>query len=96
MAEEGWIQGDCQAAPGFPSLLINTLESLGIAERPRYYNREASKHQKGELLIRLSWHGEVPSVTDGSCWSELPAGSELTGGVAVVEALVLALPGKGP
>ena len=30
-----------------------------------------------------------PSVTDGSCWSEL------TRGVAVVEALVLALPGRG-
>ena len=30
-----------------------------------------------------------PSVTDGSCWSEL------TGGVAVVEALVLALLGRG-
>src|SRR6185436_20703106 len=30
-----------------------------------------------------------PLVTDGSC------GSELTGGVAVVEALVLALPGRG-
>ena len=28
---------------------------------------------------------------DGSCWS----GSELTGGVAVVEARVLALPGRG-
>ena len=34
-------------------------------------------------------------MTDGSCWSELPARSELTGGVAVVEALVLALPGRG-
>ena len=32
-------------------------------------------------------------MIDGSCWSELPAGSEVTGGVAVVEALVLALPG---
>ena len=30
-----------------------------------------------------------PSVTDGSCWSEL------TEGVAIVEALVLALPGRG-
>ena len=28
-------------------------------------------------------------MTDGSCWSEL------TGGVAVIEALVLALPGRG-
>ena len=34
-------------------------------------------------------------MTDGSCWSELPAGSEVTAGVAVVEALVLALPGRG-
>jgi hypothetical protein len=38
-------------------------------------------------------------VTAGSCWSEGPAGAELTGGVAVVEAvveaLVLALPGRG-
>ena len=33
-------------------------------------------------------------MTDGSCWSELPAGSEVTVGVAVVEALVLALPGS--
>ena len=32
---------------------------------------------------------------DGSCWSELPTGPELTGGVVVVEALVLALPGRG-
>ena len=32
---------------------------------------------------------------DGSCWSELPTGSELTGGVAVVDALVLALPRRG-
>ena len=34
-------------------------------------------------------------MTDGSCWSKLPAGSELTGGVVVVEALVLALPRRG-
>ena len=34
-------------------------------------------------------------MTDGRCWSELPARSEVTGGVAVVEALVLALPGRG-
>ena len=34
-------------------------------------------------------------MTDGSCWSELPAGSELTGRVAVVEALVLVLPRRG-
>jgi hypothetical protein len=38
MAEEGWTQGDCQAAPGFPGLLINTLEGLGVTERPRYYS----------------------------------------------------------
>jgi hypothetical protein len=40
MAEEGWTQGNCQAAPGFPSLLIDALESLGVTERPRYYSRE--------------------------------------------------------
>ena len=40
MAEKGWTQGNCQAAPGFPSLLINALESLGITECPRYYSRE--------------------------------------------------------
>ena len=35
-------------------------------------------------------------MTDGSFWSELPAGSEVTGQTgAVVEALVLALPGRG-
>ena len=44
MAEEGWTQGDCQAAPGFPSLLINALESLGVTERPRYYSREYEHH----------------------------------------------------
>jgi hypothetical protein len=44
MAEEGWTQGDCQAAPGFPSLLINTLEGLGVTERPRYYSREYEHH----------------------------------------------------
>ena len=30
MAEEEWTQGNCQATPGFPSLLINALESLGV------------------------------------------------------------------
>ena len=44
MAEEGWTQGICQAAPGFPSLLINALESLGVMERPRYYSREYEHH----------------------------------------------------
>ena len=44
MAEEGWTQGNCQAAPGFPSLLINALESLGVKERPRYYSREYEHH----------------------------------------------------
>ncbi|PVH63803.1 hypothetical protein PAHAL_2G110400 [Panicum hallii] len=44
MAEEGWTQGNCQAAPGFPSLLINVLESLGVTERPRYYIREYEHH----------------------------------------------------
>jgi hypothetical protein len=51
MAEEGWTQGDCQAAPGFPSLLINTLESLGVTERPRYYSREYERH--GTLRCRV-------------------------------------------
>ena len=51
MAEEGWTQGDCQAAPGFPSLLINALESLGVTERPRYYSREYEHH--GTLRCRV-------------------------------------------
>jgi len=51
MAEEGWTQGDCQAAPGFPSLLINALESLGVMERPRYYSREYEHH--GTLRCRV-------------------------------------------
>jgi hypothetical protein len=51
MAEEGWTQGLCQAAPGFPSLLINALESLGDSERPRYYNREHKHH--GTLRCRV-------------------------------------------
>ena len=51
MAEEGWTQGDCQAAPGFPSLLINALENLGVTERPRYYSREYEHH--GTLRCRV-------------------------------------------
>ena len=51
MAEEGWTQSNCQATPGFPSLLINALESLGITERPRYYNREYEYH--GTLRCRV-------------------------------------------
>ena len=51
MAEEGWTQGICQAAPGFPSLLINALESLGVSEHPRYYNSEYEHH--GTLRCRV-------------------------------------------
>src|SRR6185312_8500507 len=51
MAEEGWTQGNCQAAPDFPSLLINALESLGVTERPRYYSREYEHH--GTLRCRV-------------------------------------------
>jgi hypothetical protein len=51
MAEEGWTQGNCQAAPGFPNLLINALESLGVTERPRYYSREYEHH--GTLRCRV-------------------------------------------
>jgi len=51
MAEEGWTQGDCQAAPGFPSLLINALESLGVTKRRRYYSREYEHH--GTLRCRV-------------------------------------------
>ena len=50
-AEEGWTQGICQAAPGFPSLLINALESLGVTECPRYYSREYEHH--GTLRYRV-------------------------------------------
>src|SRR6185436_3702215 len=51
MAEEGWTQGNCQVAPGFPSLLINALESLGITECPRHYSREYEHH--GTLHCRV-------------------------------------------
>ena len=51
MAEEGWTQGICQAAPGFPSLLINALESLGVTELPRYYSIEYEHH--GTLRCRV-------------------------------------------
>ena len=44
MAEEGWTQAICQAARSFPSLLINALESLGVAEHLRYYNWEYEHH----------------------------------------------------
>ena len=51
MAEGGWTQGNCQAAPSFPGLLINALESLGVTERPRYYSREYEHH--GTLRCRV-------------------------------------------
>ena len=51
MAEEGWTQGDCQGAPGFPSLLVNSLESLGVTERRRYYSIEYEHH--GTLRCRV-------------------------------------------
>ena len=51
IAEEGWTQGICQAAPGFPRLLINALENLGVTERPRYYSREYEHH--GTLRCRV-------------------------------------------
>ena len=51
MAEEGWTQGICQAAPGFPSLLINALERFGVSECPRYYSREYEHH--GSLRCRV-------------------------------------------
>jgi len=51
MAEEGWTQGNCQAAPGFPSLLISALENLGVTEPPRYYSREYEHH--GTLRCRV-------------------------------------------
>ncbi|PUZ51041.1 hypothetical protein GQ55_6G134900 [Panicum hallii var. hallii] len=40
MAEKGWTQCVCQEEPGFPRLLINSLERLGVTERPWYYSRE--------------------------------------------------------
>ena len=51
MAEEGWTQGICQAAPGFPGLLINALESLSVTERTMYYSREYEHH--GTLRCRV-------------------------------------------
>ena len=51
MAEEGWTQGICQAAPGFPSLFINALEILSVSECPRYYSREYEHH--GTIRCRV-------------------------------------------
>jgi hypothetical protein len=41
----------CQEEPGFARLLINSLEHLGITERPRYYSREYE--QLGTLRCRV-------------------------------------------
>jgi hypothetical protein len=51
MAGDGWTQGVCQEEPGFARLLINSLERLGITERPRYYSRECE--QLGTLRCRV-------------------------------------------
>ena len=45
-------QGICQAAPGFPSLFINALESLGVSEYPRYYSREYEHRCKDHRGVR--------------------------------------------
>ena len=47
-----------------------------------------ARKRSGSSSSSSSSDGE-PSVTDGSCWSEL------TGGVAIAEALVLLLHGRG-
>jgi hypothetical protein len=44
-------QGVCQEEPGFARLLINSLERLGITDRPRYYSREYE--QLGTLRCRV-------------------------------------------
>jgi hypothetical protein len=51
MVEDGWTQGVCHEEPGFACLLINSLERLGITERPRYYSREYE--QLGTLRCRV-------------------------------------------
>ena len=64
MAEEGWTQGDCQAAPGFPSLLINALESLGVTEHPRYYSREYEHHGtlRYRVILVIARSGRYPDI----------------------------------
>src|SRR6185437_7819349 len=64
MAEEGWTQGDCQAVPGFPSLLINALESLGVTERPRYYSREYEHHGilRCRVILVIAKSGRYPDI----------------------------------
>jgi hypothetical protein len=51
MAEDGWTQGVWQEEPGFARLLINSLERLGITERPRCFSREYE--QLGTLRCRV-------------------------------------------
>ena len=64
MAEEGWTLGDCQAAPGFPSLFINALESLGITEHPRYYSREYEHHGtlRCRVIIFIAWSDRYTDI----------------------------------
>src|SRR6185369_13971303 len=64
MAEEGWTQGLCQAAPGFPSLLIKALESLGVTERPRYYSREYGHHSilRCRVILVIARSDRYPDI----------------------------------
>jgi hypothetical protein len=64
MAEEGWTQGIFQAAPGFPSLLINALESLGVMERPRYYSREYEHHDtlRCRVILVIAKSDRYPDI----------------------------------
>ena len=64
MAEDGWTQGVCQEEPGFARLLINSLERLGITERPRYYSREYE--QLGTLRCRV-----VLSIARSTCYPNI-------------------------
>jgi hypothetical protein len=64
MAENGWTQGVCQGDPGFPRLLINSLERIGVTERPRYYSREYE--HLGTLRCRV-----VLSIARSTCYPNI-------------------------
>lgn len=51
--EDTWARSDCLTIKGFPPLLWETLQHLGVTERPLYYCREYEEDGKPKCEIHL-------------------------------------------
>jgi hypothetical protein len=64
MTEDGWTQGVCQEEPGFARLLTNSLERLGITERPRYYSRKYEQLDtlRCRVVLSIATSNRYPNI----------------------------------